>query len=132
MTAERLMLESTSSKFFPLGSSTTAPMQVENCIISVNMSSIPTDLALLNHAATVAALSVLSLSPDRNFVYGKPTPLEFMIDIKRIPAEIRTKIFKLAMTAEGHTFNFADKVGFFKPNVAVGLLRTRYGNQLHF
>lgn len=42
-----------------------------------------------------------------------------------LPAEIRKKIFKIAMTAEGAKFEFTDRVGPFKPNVATGLLSAK-------
>lgn len=42
-----------------------------------------------------------------------------------LPGEILKPIFRLAMTAEDGKFEFTDRVGPFKPNVAIGLLRAK-------
>ena len=44
----------------------------------------------------------------------------------RLPAEIRKKIWKYALTAEDKKFEFSDLCHpYFKPNVATGLLRVK-------
>lgn len=50
---------------------------------------------------------------------------EAFLDFNRFPGEIRKKIVQHAMTAEEGKLEFTDRVGYFKPNVATGLLTTR-------
>ena len=93
---------------------------IANTLVSVNLSAIPNDLVNLHRAARSACMAVLDLAPGFS---GRSK--ESLWNKEKIPAEIFSRIVQFAMTADESRFEFSDKVGEFRPNVATGLLTVR-------
>ncbi|MCJ1462513.1 hypothetical protein MMC07_001115 [Pseudocyphellaria aurata] len=76
----------------------------------------------LKDPGSLAVIAGPAFKPDVVDTPTKSVSEEFLC-FSRLPAELRKKIIKWAMTAEKGVFEFNDRVGPFKPNVATGLLR---------